>query len=105
MKKIGLFGIVAVFFLVSIVPFQAASGQWTSGQQYDFNGLNSCHSTNNTSTFDFDFKVWDEYHVELGAEEKTLGDSDYYALENSGFVGSKECVIDGSSNHSPGFNS
>lgn len=106
MKKISiLFGSMVLLMVCITGTFLAASGTWASGQKYDLNGLNSCHSSNNVDTYSFNFKVWDEYHAVLGDETVSLDKNEYNALTNAGGIGSKECVIRGSKNHSPGFNS
>ncbi len=90
----------------SIQSESRSSGDWASGQQYDYNGLNNCHSTNHESgSTNFVAQVIDEKSTEIGRVEKKLNENQYLEVTNSGFIGSKECKIyTNSTNHTAGFN-
>lgn len=99
--------ITSILMLSSVIAVMAHSGNWSSGQQYDLNGLNSCHSTQlESSSKSFTATVYDEYSALLGTTTRYLGQNGYIELKNAGGIGSKECnIYTSSTNHLPGFNS
>ena len=92
--------------MLGTISVSAHSGNYYSGQQYDYNGFNVCQSQQLANqTNDFIARVVDEYGVIQGTTTANLGYGDVIEVRDAGGPGSKECqIITDSPDHAPGFN-